>query len=919
MNLEKFILKYKKMDQALKTLLRKNRDETGVWNTHVSLISPKGKYCLDRKNLEIFWKIYCDYISQNENAIIGIAEKSQQYLPILVDVDLKIQDDMLEEGKEKLYDEEQLLFIVKTYQTVLKKILSSYNEEELVCVVLEKEMYQQEKNDIVYFKGGIHLTFPYIFLDKTQQEIHLIPRIQEILNEKKLFRNLGIEDSGKVIDNACCRVPWLLYGSRKNEENKPYLLTKIFDTNLKEISIEKAFAKYQIFDEKEELINIKGKEKYYLPRILSIIPYSRMNKEIKKGILSPLKEKIKEKKSISITQEKNFNLEENIKIAKKLLPMLSNDRADNRNEWMTIGWILYNITNGAEEGLELWCDFSSRCEEKYDENACIHHWEKMIKKDIGIGTLKYYAKSDNPLEYIKYTQEQTKKYIKNSLDGSHNDIAKALYSEYGDEFVCSSIRSKNWYQFDGQRWIIIDEGYSLREKISSNLVSKFAEIQKQLIDESATKNDKAECQMIGNKIKSILKLISQLKNANFKSNIMKECAEVFYNPDFNQKLDTNPFLIGFKNGVYDLQNNIFRKGRPEDYLSKNMPINYRNFNENDDKVHDVKTFLEQVFPDKDVRKYFLDVSSDLFVGGNIEKSVYFWTGEGDNGKSVTQKFFDIMLGKYCVKLNTNIITGNKPNIGGANAEMARCGGGVRLAVMEEPNNDEMINTGIFKSLSGNDTFFARDLFEKGKDTAEITPLFKLVFVTNKLPRFKGADKAVWNRVKVIPFESTFCKSDNPAPDSYEEQMLQKRFPMDKTLGSKIPSLVEAFAWILLEHRKKIAGKPRIEPDKVRVATELYRKQNDVYRQFIEEIIIEDKNRSIKLDELYTIYRDWHKNSLPGMQLPVKQEIEEHFIKLWGNLSPGKKWIGYRQRTDRDDIKNQENIEEKENEDDLPNM
>ena len=39
---------------------------------------------------------------------------------------------------------------------------------------------------------------------------------------------------------------------------------------------------------------------------------------------------------------------------------------------------------------------------------------------------------------------------------------------------------------------------------------------------------------------------------------------------------------------------------------------------------------------------------------------------------------------------------------------------------------------------------------------------------NKLPRIKAADKAVWNRVRVVPFEATFCRPDNPAPESYEE-------------------------------------------------------------------------------------------------------------------------------------------------------
>lgn len=43
---------------------------------------------------------------------------------------------------------------------------------------------------------------------------------------------------------------------------------------------------------------------------------------------------------------------------------------------------------------------------------------------------------------------------------------------------------------------------------------------------------------------------------------MKECQEVFYDKSFREKLDTNPTLFPFNNGVYDLNLNLFRPGRP---------------------------------------------------------------------------------------------------------------------------------------------------------------------------------------------------------------------------------------------------------------------------------------------------------------------------------------------------------------------
>jgi phage/plasmid-associated DNA primase len=86
-----------------------------------------------------------------------------------------------------------------------------------------------------------------------------------------------------------------------------------------------------------------------------------------------------------------------------------------------------------------------------------------------------------------------------------------------------------------------------------------------------------------------------------------------------------------------------------------------------------------------------------------------------------------------------------------------------------------------------------------------------------------------------------------------------------------------------------------------MATAIYRKENDIYRQFIEESIVEEKNKSISLSELYNQFKEWFRNSLPNHNLPIKNEVEEYFCKLWDEPKRGKKWYGYRVRTLQDDI------------------
>ena len=77
---------------------------------------------------------------------------------------------------------------------------------------------------------------------------------------------------------------------------------------------------------------------------------------------------------------------------------------------------------------------------------------------------------------------------------------------------------------------------------------------------------------------------------------MRECADIFYDKDFEEKLDSNPDLLGFENGVYDFKMMIFRDGRPEDYISMSTNIDYIDDDDQDiETINEVNDFLYQIF------------------------------------------------------------------------------------------------------------------------------------------------------------------------------------------------------------------------------------------------------------------------------------------------------------------------------------
>lgn len=908
-----------KMESVLKKLILDNRVD-GRLSTHQSMGIVKGNYYFHRQVMEEFFDLYAKSINKDNELIeMGIAESPKDlfYIPVLVDVDLKlIEEDaeLIGEYIGDFYSNENIVDLIKIYQKTLDDIVDNIKDEHKICVVLEKDPYKVTKGQSNYIKHGFHLHFPYLFMNKTDQKNHLLPRVSNLVKDANIFFQI-VEDSSSVLDSGYLNSPWLLYGSSKGSSMDPYKVTKIYDSDCSEITMEKAFRHYQIYDSQEQLIKIINPEKF-LPRILSIIPYNRGPITIKQNIISPLKQKMKEDKK---KEYPILEVAKALEVVKEILPMISDDRANDHNDWMSIGWALYNISHGSDDGLQYWMDFANKAEDPRGEPRCIFEWNNMSKKcySYSIGTLKHYAKADSPDLYSKYIETLSDKYMEESLDGSHNDIAKMLKAEYGNEFICPSIESKCWYQYKENKWERIDSGVFLRQKISDELDKKYLKIctkfWKEIIDATENK-DEGRKAMYNVKLKQVQVIRKQLKNNGWKNAVMSECMYEFFDPSFKDKLDMNPMIIGFQNGIYDLERNVFRKGRPEDFISKNMPIDYIEYSNDDEDVTELIGILEKTFPDKSILKYFLDITSDVFEGGNIRKKVYFWLGGGDNGKSILQLLMECMLGQYQIKFDTNLITGKRPGSGSSHAELARSGGGVRNATLDEPDNDEEINSGIMKKLSGDDKYWARDLFEKGKDTTEIQPMFKLTFICNKLPQIKGSnDKAIWTRVRVLPFESTFVRPGDKTiavPISYEEQVKQKIFHMDLDLKKKIPKLAQPFAWYLLQHRLKVTSCN--EPEKVLIATNMYRMKTDIYRHFIEECIIDDEGSKLNLINLHEAYKEWFRQSYPGHTVQNKPEVQNYFENIWGECEKGKKWTGHRLRIARDDMdindnENNENI------------
>jgi hypothetical protein len=214
-----------------------------------------------------------------------------------------------------------------------------------------------------------------------------------------------------------------------------------------------------------------------------------------------------------------------------------------------------------------------------------------------------------------------------SMNSTHYDIAKFIYGIYKDKFRCVNNDKGIWYQWNGQRWVPGND--LLQIKLSEEFVDYYKKA-RQLYVENGNKSKSRDLE---HKIKKIDDLIKKLKTSNFKTAVMTECATIFYtnHKDFESKLNENPNLLGFNNGIYDLQSMEFRNGLPEDCITFNTNINYKPYVLGQNK--DMEMFLEQILPDKEKRVYVLKFLASCLSGSTADETFNIWTGSGGNGKS----------------------------------------------------------------------------------------------------------------------------------------------------------------------------------------------------------------------------------------------------------------------------------------------
>ena len=114
--------------------------------------------------------------------------------------------------------------------------------------------------------------------------------------------------------------------------------------------------------------------------------------------------------------------------------------------------------------------------------------------------------------------------------------------------------------------------------------------------------------------------------------------------DVHLEMNSNKGLLGFDNGVLDLETGVFRPAEFEDFVSVSVGYDYP-ADRDGDIEKEVFGFFEQVFSDKQLRGFVLGRLASCLEGGNEEEKGPAWNGaSGATEKSETAELMQLVLG-----------------------------------------------------------------------------------------------------------------------------------------------------------------------------------------------------------------------------------------------------------------------------------
>lgn len=903
----------------LNEFLAKHKVDSGGTSTHTRIPDKTlniygGSWTIPKDKLSTFYDLYTDHVfTKNKPEYLTEKQLENGHGPLLIDLDFKYKHDV----KSRQHTKEHIDELIGWYLEQLKEFFVFEDNKQIPVYVMEKpDVNRLEDGSLT--KDGIHI---YIGIQVNYiLQLMLREKMLEILPD--VLSDLPIINSwDTILDESISRgtTNWQLFGSKK-PGNQRYEMTYYYEVTLDSIDGQfimepKRIADFDIVKDFYKLSaqydgnvrfemtqSVKGEyekrrtqQKSSRPKPktkLLLLPEDAEEDDSGKISFDRITSKDILKRTINKfldnLKSKEYEIKEIYEYTQILPEKYYAPGSHLVNRFVAFALKHFSLRMDNDNVFLLWVALRAKADDfDYDTISDLYKsWTKHFKERENGYTERsiiYWARQDAPDEYMRVKKNTIDYYIELTTElPSDHDLAMVLHQMYKDKYVCSSRKYKSWYRFCDHHWKE-DPNTTLRLEIAT----KMNEIYQEKIEQMSrnllhVEPSGEEYEKINNKIKKISDISGKIRFGSCIDNILKEAMGLFCDENFNIMRDLNKHLMCFSNGVIDFNTNEFREGYPQDYITKTTGIPYVEFNQekHGEISSEILTFMEQLFPIKELNRYMWDHLASVLVGENINQTFNIYRGSGSNGKSMLVDLMSQALGKYKGSVPITLVTGKRNAIGGTSSEVIQLKA-VRYAVMQEPSKGDCLNEGPMKELTGGDPITARALYSEAET---FIPQFGLVVCTNNLPEIKSNDDGTWRRIRICDFVSKFVDGDVltlPDKKDYDEEQ-SYIFPKDKNLKIKISKWAPVFVSMLVKRAFETKGHVE-DCDMVLSSSNKYRRGQDHIAAFVSEMVGKKEGKKIGKQELSEQFKLWYQTQQGSRILPkgCGEEMSLYMDKKFG--------------------------------------
>jgi putative DNA primase/helicase len=330
-----------------------------------------------------------------------------------------------------------------------------------------------------------------------------------------------------------------------------------------------------------------------------------------------------------------------------------------------------------------------------------------------------------------------------------------------------------------------------------------------------------------------------------------------------EMFDSDPYLLGVKNGVVNLRTGEFRQARKEDYLTKQAGTEYVAGGE----CPQWETFLRDIFNSDDSLISFVQTAIGYSLTGVTDEQVLFFLhGTGRNGKSTTTETLQALLGDYAQHAPAALFVSSRHG-GEPEKEIARLKG-ARFVVGSEIEEGSKLAESRVKDLTGEDTLTGRFLYGSPFD---FKATHKLWFFGNHKPDVSGTDLGIWRRMRLVPFGAQI-----------EESKIDRQLPIK--LLVELPGILNWSIEGCLRWQKE----GLVVPQTIRSATDEYQDEEDELGEFIEERCVLGPEEKIDRAVLHRAYLNWAQ--WRGTRMPLKTKTFNKRMRSRDGVKEGKSGV-----------------------------